>query len=255
MSPFKPGPKLGKLRPKISPKTLKLEKYIDASILPPLPERVFREWKVPGGGWGLMLNSEIGCCTIAAIAHMEMLMTEHTGALVRPTDDEVLAAYSVVSGYDPKTGLNDNGAAITDVLNFWQTQGLSGHKILGWASVDHTNLDAVKHAIHLFGAVNLGVQLPQSAMDQTNNKQPWEVASNDGGILGGHAICNFGFGSEGTNCITWGQRQEMSFDWLRAYADECYAVISQDFINQATQLSPGGFDLPTLIADLKLISA
>jgi len=242
--------KLGKLTPKYNKKTLFLDKYLSFD-LPSPPERVFREYKIPDDAWGMMGNADIGDCTCAAIAHMLMLTTAHTGSMIVPSEQDVITVYSAVSGYDPSTGLNDNGAAITDVLNYWQTTGIAGHKILGWAQIDQTNLVAVKQAIWLFGGLDIGVQLPASAMTQNQNGQTWDVVPDDGGIEGGHSIPNFGYGSQGTNCITWAARQGMTWEWFSKYCDEAYAVITQDWINQATGKTMGGFDLNTLVADLK----
>ena len=52
--------------------------------------------------------------------------------------------------------------------------------------------------------------------------------------------------------VTWGEVKPMSWGFYNAYADEAYAVISQDFI-EANGLNPAGFDLTALEADLKEI--
>ena len=248
--------KLGRLPKKFNPKTLKLSKYLESPLVtapPPPPEKVWREYKVPSDQWGMFGNDTIGDCTCACIAHMLMLVTAHTGTMIVPSESDVITAYSAVSGYDPSTGANDNGAAITDVLNYWQTNGISGHKILGWAEIDYTNIDQIKQAIWLFGGVDLGVNIAQAAMEQFSAGQSWEVVPDDGGIEGGHSIPNFGYGSDGTNCITWAQRQAMSWVWFAKYVEEAYAVITQDWIVQATQETPSGFDLATLQTDLAYI--
>lgn len=244
--------KLGKHAPKKNAKTLLFTNYLTAKAPDP-PGKVWREYKIPPDKWGMFNNDTLGDCTCAAIAHMLMLMTAHTGSLVVPSEDEVIKAYSAVSGFDPNTGLNDNGAALSDVLNYWRTTGIAGHKILGWAQIDHTNVYAVKQAIWLFGGIDIGVQFPNIAMNQFNTDRSWELVANDGGNDGGHCVCNFGYGSEGTNCITWGKRQGMSWDWFKKYCDEAYVVITQDWINQLTNQTPSGFDLATLQQDLQAL--
>lgn len=239
--------KFGKLAPKPHRKTLKATRYM--AQVPAPPEKVYREYKIPPGMWEMFANDSLGDCTCAAIAHMLMLVTAHTGTMVVPTVDEVVKVYSAVSGYVPGDDSTDNGAAISDVLDYWQTQGISGHKILGWAAIDPTDIVAVKKAIWIFGGIDIGVNLPNIAMTQLNSGQPWDVVPDDGGIDGGHSVPNFGYGSQGTNCITWGQRQGMSWEWFAKYADEAYAVITQDWMD-AQGKTPSGFDLATLQADL-----
>ena len=162
-----------------------------------------KAWDAAFKAWPMDGNDVIGDCTVAAIAHMVMLWTATTGVMVKPTRDQVVAVYSAITGYDPVTGANDNGAAITDVLEYWRTKGIAGHKIDGWAQVDQTNLQEIKQAIYLFGGVNPGLQLPQSAMDQSKNGQPWTVLKRDGGILGGHSVPAFDYTADGGTAATW----------------------------------------------------
>jgi hypothetical protein len=173
-----------------------------------------------------------------------MNWTAHTGTMVTPTTQEVLAAYTAITGYDG-TEATDNGAAITDVLDYWQKTGLCGHKIDAWVQIDHTNLDHVKQAIYLFGGLNIGVQLPQSAMDQNKANESWSVVANDGGILGGHSIVNFGYGSLGTTVVTWGALQGMRWDWFAKYCDEAYAIVSLDWLN-VSGVAPSHLNLAAL---------
>ena len=245
--------KFGKLRPKPNAKTLKLGHYLTGA-LPPPPEKVYREYKIPEASWGMDANDTVGDCTCAAIAHMLMLMTAHTGSLITPSAQDVLSVYSAVTGYVPGNEETDNGAAISDVLNYWQTTGLLGHRILGWAQVDQTNIVEMKQAVALFSAIDVGVNLPDSAMQAFNNNQPWDQLD-DQNIDGGHSIPIFGYGSAGATCVTWGQTQQMSWPWFQEYCDEAYAVISEDWIIQATQQTPGGLDLASLQADLSALKS
>src|ERR1700683_945229 len=259
-----PGMRLGKLAPKKNLKTLRFSDYLkaDPSTLPVPPEKTWREWKVPPlGAWNMYLNDQIGDCTIAEVAHTLMLVTAHTGTMVVPTDEEVLAMYEAISGYDPSqtdaSGNNptDTGCAITDVLAYWQKNGLAGHNILGWAQIDQTNINAVKQAIYIFGGVDLGVNLPNSAMDQTNANETWAVIADDGGIAGGHSVPLFGYGADGTNCITWCERQELTCSWFLKYCDEVYAVITNDWLVKSSGLAPNLLNLEALTADLQALNA
>ena len=49
--------------------------------------------------------------------------------MATPSDKQVVAAYSAITGYNPSTGANDNGAVEIDVLNYWRQTGIAGHKI------------------------------------------------------------------------------------------------------------------------------
>src|SRR6202142_4151114 len=102
--------KLGKLAPKPNRRTLRLSRYLlaGATGLPTPPLKLWREYRVPPSGWGMMGNDTIGDCTCAAIAHMVMLMTAHTGTMISPTLEDTLAVYSAVTGYYPVDPSPDN---------------------------------------------------------------------------------------------------------------------------------------------------
>jgi hypothetical protein len=250
--------KLGKLAPRHNDKTLRLRTYLGIDVPPPPPEKVFREYKIPADAWGMFGNDTIGDCTCAAVAHMIMLFTAHTGTLVTPDPSDIITAYSAITGFDPLTGANDNGAALTDVLEYWQTTGIAGHRILGWVQINHASHLRRQQGIHIFGANDVGVNLPQSAMDQFTNGQTFDVpreGQSDGGIIGGHCIVEAGYGSGGSDFITWGKGdQKGTYRWSDLYLDEAYCVITQDWLNEASGLTPSGFNLDQLTKDLKQLA-
>lgn len=244
------GFKLGRLAPKPHSHTLMFSKYLTAE-LPEPAEKVYREYKTPPEAVQMFGNDTVGNCTCAGAANMLILATCHTGSVVIPTLSEVMEMYSAVSGYDPQTGANDNGAAMTDVLAYLKKTGLSGHKILGWAAIDVTNLAHRKLGCQLFGGTYVGVNLPSAAQNQFPG--PWEVVANDT-IEGGHCIIRPGYGSEGDDYVTWANWDvKASAAWSAVYVEEEYVIITEDWINRATKLTPGGLDLATLQADLALL--
>jgi hypothetical protein len=251
--------KFGKLPPKWNRKTLKLSEYL-LSGLPAAPAKVWREYKIDPDAWNMFKNDTVGDCTCAAIAHMVMLFTAHTGKIVVPTDADVIGVYSAVTGYDPSQtdadGNNptDQGAAITDILNYWQSTGIAGHKILGWAKIALTPA-ALRAALYLFGAVDIGFNVPQSAMDQFDAGQAWDVVADDGGIQGRHSVPLFGYGAAGFDCTTWAKNQKLTDAFGGQYIDEGYAVITEDWINAATGLAPNMLNLAALKTDLAAVSA
>lgn len=245
--------KLGKDAPKFNKKTLTLSKYGDVTTLLTPPAKTYWEYLVKT--YPMMLNNTLGCCVFACGGHMVQNWTAHGGALITPPDSDVLAAYEAVGGYvlgDPAT---DNGAAITDFLAWWQANGFSGISLSGWAAVDHLNLTAVKQAIFLFGALDIGFQVPQSAMDQFDAGQTWDVVADDGGIQGGHSVCVLGYGTDGFACITWGKIQYMTNAFFAKYCDEGYALLTQSWLDTAGVSPIAGLNLATLQADLAAVRA
>lgn len=251
----KPGMRLGLLpRPAGVKAPLLFSSFLQKKA-PPAPEKVYREYKIPEDAWGMFDNDTVGDCTCAAIAHMLMLVTSHTGKMVVPDRRDVISFYSAVSGFNLETGENDNGADLASVLNRWQHVGLSGHKILAWADIDPQNIEHQKQGIYIFGATDDGIQMPISAMNQFGANLPWSVDEEFAAIEGGHSVPRFGYGHVGAKCVTWGKLQGATWEWWMKYLFECCVVITKDWINEASGLAPNSMDLDALRNALKALKA
>lgn len=252
----RPGLMLGKADPKWNRHTLKAAHYLLASATPPPPAKAFYEYKVPAGSWGMYGNDQFGDCTCAGPAHEQILRTAHSGRIIAPTLAQVMGMYQTICpGFQPgPPAVNDNGAAITDALSYMASTGLAGEKIDGWAQIDYTNLITVRQGIYIFGSVNIGVQLPNSAMDQTQAGQAWSVLRNDGGIDGGHCICLVGYGSLGLTAITWGQLQQLTWQWLQTYCDEAYIELAMNWV-RANGTAVNNLNMAALTSDLAALKA
>lgn len=250
--------KLGKGNAVHDPRTLLLKTYLPKKQLSPPPAEVSWITKLAAAEpLPMYLNDRLGDCVFAAGGHMEQQWNFYAGHPAQPTDAQVLAAYEAVGGYCPGNPSTDNGANMLAFLKYWRKTGLAGDKIAAFVAVDFTKLDEIRQAIQLFGNVYLGVQLPMSAQGE----DAWTVP--DGGIYrsngqpggwGGHCVPLVASSPETHTCITWGTTLKMSHNFLLDYADEAWAVLSQDWIN-STGLSPDGFDFDQLQADLDAVTA
>jgi hypothetical protein len=243
------SPRLGKQARRIDPRTFKLEKYLPSG-LPQPPAEV--SWVTKVAVWPMYLNDQLGDCVIAAEAHMVNQWSRYAGGReVLVSDQDVLQAYERVGGYVPGDPSTDNGCVMLDALNDWRKNGVGGHKIVGYVQVDPANITQVFQAIQIFGNLFTGVQLPLSAQGES----AWTVIDggpvNDGspGSWGGHCIPIDAASPFSRTCITWGDRLKMSPNFFFDYVDECYAVLSQEWIS-AGGFSPSHFDLAQLQADL-----
>jgi hypothetical protein len=236
--------KLGKLAPKMHPKTLTFEKYA-GDELPLAPEKVYWSYKVPEKKWGMLGNNVRGCCVVSMAMHMIMNWTAHTGTMRTFTEQQAIDLYDFL------TGRKDTGLVMTDFMNYWQTEGIYGDKILGWMSFNSAVPNRFKQVIWLFAAVAAGVQFPRSAMTQFNARKTWDVTKRKSPIDGGHALPFFNFGSLGDKCVTWEQVQAALNAWMDKYLDESYAVISESWFDTTTGLAPNHFKRDELWADLK----
>lgn len=237
---WKPGPE--------DPRTLKLARY--AVDLPTPPDTVDYMSRITR--WPVLGNDRFGDCVFVTTGHMMKAWTTYAGGPVfTPTTTQILAAYSAVTGFNPRTGAGDNGTVSLDALNFWRKRGIAGRKIAAFVRLDHRNLTEVKTALHLFSGVFLAAQLPISASTQFDQRKPWTVVRAGGakGSWGGHAFRLGAYNADWFGGSTWGRVQWFSPEWWIKYGAEAWAVLSTDQLDGGG-LSDEGFNLDQLREDL-----
>jgi hypothetical protein len=203
--------------------------------------------------WPMDCNDKLGCCTIAGAAHLIQLWTTLTGSPVVPTDDQVVSEYSRLCGYNPSDPNSDQGGVESDILEAWQSDGIFGHKISGYVGINPQSAIQMKEAIWFFGGAYLGVGLPISAQNQT----VWDVPTGshgkfgDGasGSWGGHCVPAVAADERFVVVVTWGAIKLMTWQFVQAYCDEAYALLSPDWMENSG-LTVGGVPLASLQADL-----
>lgn len=244
---------LGKAMPVHDPRTLMLADYLTHE-LPPHPTAI----PTPTGiDWGMLANDTIGDCTCAAIGHLIQYWTYISKGKPDPvTDAEVIKLYSDVSGYDPATGANDDGAVVLNVLKFVKAHGFAGHKLDGFVSSEPGNIEMQKAAIWHFGGVDTGLALPKSAQSQKVWSVPPGGPVGDGERYswGGHSVMVAWYNLVGPVCLTWGALQQMTWGFWKTYCDESHPIVSEAWFNNYGR-SYTGLLLPDLLSDLKAISA
>lgn len=205
-------------------------------------------WKMLGNGpcddgtvneaWAAFNGA--GDCAWAGPAHEEMEMAHNSShPIPRFTCLNILNQYSAYCGYNLQTGQNDQGSQIRDVLQWRATKGLLDadnkvYKIGAYYSLEPGNHQQMWEALYLGENIGIGIQFPESAMNQTNANQTWSVVPG-AQIEGGHYIPLVGHSTPTSwTCITWGSRQLMTDSFLIKYCDEAWAYISPDRYNRVT---------------------
>ena len=252
---------LGRRPARHDERTLRFATY--AKALPPPPDHC--DWSILTPKWPMMLNDQLGDCTIAAAGHLieEWTANAHGGPGQVVADADILAAYSAVSGYTPGKPSSDKGAVELDVLKYWRQKGIAGHKISAFAAVAPKNHVHVQQATYLFGGLYLGIALPFAAQALLDAGRPWDLPNRRRGSdwlpgsWGGHAVPVVAYDQNWLTIITWGAPLKMSWRFHDAYCDEAWAVLGgSDWLNEnADTTAPNGFDLATLQADLKAVAS
>jgi hypothetical protein len=228
--------------------------------LPPLPATIDYTAGMPAD-LGMMLNSEIGDCTAAAVGHILQLWTFHAagaGAMLTIPDSAVLALYEATSGYIPGDPDTDNGANEQTVLDYWIAKPVDGNELLAQVYVDSANMPEVYRAIWEGGGVYVGMNVPEyfgGAME--NPGAVWDVPGSSGiplnadtTIVDGHAFIAAGYELPGTGyipIISWGAVYYVTRAFWQTFVDEAHLLANKDWI-EASGMSPAGMSIEELVA-------
>lgn len=247
--------KLGKQRPKIDSRTLQFGNYLTQGLAPP---PATADYTKPVTTWPMMGNDQYGDCTCAAAGHMIEEWTANTGTIEVLPDTTILKAYNHFAH-----GNADAGANMLDVLKYWRGTGIGKDKIMAFAQLEPQNDVQLQDAVSIFGNCYIGLALPNFAVAPGTNflTTPWQVPA--GGAVGnaapnpsnGHCVPAVAYDQRFIYVVTWGALKTMSYQFYDAYADEAFAVLSQDWINKKLKTTPSGFDLQTLQEDLAEVTS
>lgn len=173
-------------------------------------------------------NDRYGDCVIAGRAHQTLRFEnmEQKGAVLAITEKVV------VNEYFRQTGGSDDGLIVLDSIKLWRTKGWKiksrPYRIKAFAELDRTNYDELKLAIINNIGIGIGVGLPITAADQFQAGQPWDYIGGSGSqpwSWGGHYIHIPGYTRIGPVCVTWGQKQQLTWSFFDHYCDEAYAIV------------------------------
>jgi hypothetical protein len=248
--------KLGKKPARAGAIKLKLSRYADATALPPVPATFGHDALIGAADWLMLANDRYGDCVWAGAAHETMMLAREAGGVVSFTDADVLGDYAAVTGFDPQKPATDQGTDMQAAADYRRKTGIldadgSRHSIAAYLALEPGDLSHLYQATYLFGAVGIGLQLPASALDQTDQNKPWDVVAqspNDGG----HYVPLVGRYADGLHVVTWGAIQVMTEAFLKTYCDEAIAYVSQDCL--VAQKTPEGFDYAALLRDLAALA-
>ncbi len=225
-------------------------KFRTAAPLPKRPKTFGHENLIKA--WGMLGNDQVGDCVLAGAGHEHMIWNAAAGKPVpKFTDECIISDYSAITGYNPNDPNSDQGTDMRAAAKYRMKTGIIDaagvrHKIGAYVFIDSSNLDHILEAAYLFGAVALGVDMPQSAMDQFNSGLPWSVVKNSP-IEGGHYVPLVANRVDPT-IVTWAQLQRVKTAFLKKYCNTAVAYITEEYL--AAGKSPEGFDLAALQSHL-----
>ena len=182
----------------------------------------------------MFANDTLGCCVISGRAHQTLRFERmEQGRTIAITDEEVKDEYF------RQTGGVDSGLVVLDSLRQWRKQGWraagQNYKIRAFAEIMPSKTMELKRAICANLGVGIGLELPLSAQRQLERGLPWATTRGQSaapGSWGGHYVYLVGYTPSGPVCITWGQRQAMSWRFFGRYCSEAYAIFDAPDLSQ-----------------------
>jgi hypothetical protein len=215
--------------------------------------------RATGGGWGLFKNDVWGCCVVADRLHQRMLYTANTGAMIMPSDSEVLPMYQkLCPGFDPNAPVDqygenptDQGASELDCCNIEIAEG----ELTSAGVIDPKNIKHVQWGIQLYGTVKIGIQLPDFAETYFDQDKVWDMPiGKPPNFVGGHDVPVVQYRMDGATlllgCVTWGRLQWMTTGFLLACCDEVHLPNSIMWTRKLG-VAPSGYSFGILDAALQ----
>jgi hypothetical protein len=250
-----PSRKLGR-RPASGRPALLLGSYLTGR-LPAHPTAADHFAKVDD--WGLYDNDQFGDCGPTSVANSRKLTTRYLATTEEsPSQDDVFDLYrrSGNPNFDPTLPQGDprqqdDGVDMQTMLEAVAAGGIGGVKALGFALVDHTNLDELRAAIAIFGFLLFGVDLKVAQQAQTD-KHLWDYKRS--AEWGGHAIVagRYAENPDRTAVVTWAEVVDLTDAFERHQLQEAWAVIWPEHLGSVA--FQDGVDLTALAADYRALT-
>lgn len=240
-----PKYKLGKTPARKDAVKLKLSLF-GANL--PKPPATYGHYDLEAADWGMLGNDQYGDCVWAGAGHEYMLWNKEATKTVSFTADNVLAAYTAVTGFNPKKPDTDQGTDMELAAKYRRVTGVQDqtgtrHKVGAYLAIEANNRTQLKQAVSTFTAVGIGIQVPESAQTQFAAGKPWTVVKNSP-IEGGHYVPVVGYDSKYLYVVTWGQVQKMAWAFFDKYNDEGIAYLSDEMLTNGKTID--GLDLTSL---------
>lgn len=245
-TPTNPTKKLG-CRPE---DRSRLKVQVGQFFVPPVPVHPLSDVDAQGLPFKMDHNDQAGDCVVAGSDHaLQAIDALWEGKSVNWTDAFMLKAYQTQNpgfkSWADSGGPHDNGMIVAQFLDWLIEQGL----ILAYGQIDTFNLDEIKAAVYLGGAIITGETVREAQLNST----VWDYTPNSP-IAGGHCTCWIWYpDAEDIGLVSWGSSDyEMTQLFIANQLDEAYFILTQAHLDH-----PGfrnSFDLAGFAAAVKQLT-
>jgi hypothetical protein len=206
-------------------------------------------------------NDYLGTCVQCAdFALIEIILANVAGSgspRWKPTDDMIISRYTAETGYNPITGVPDNGTDSAADLTNWVTSGIKIPELQRdiapwWATVDP--MDDNDMAIGLgCSPLLVSLNLPEGWEEAETNPLAWMkppgAPTNEG-----HRVLAVKFMGKIRTVRSWGMDLQVGEEWWQQAVVSVDAVWSTDLLN-AIGTTPMGLDISALASDMASVTS
>lgn len=215
----------------LKPTTLPASKLLSIGwrdgVIPPHPPSVDN---MTGVTAGLDDNDHLGDCGPTSADNHGRITTKAYGSELDAAIADVLALYtaSTTPPFNPKTGANDNGVQMPDLLNAMRKVGLGTRKIAAFGLLKDTTPESIRAAIALFGAVLFAVDLQTAQQTQTDQGY-WDYSPSS--EWGGHAIAAGRYDQANFYVFSWAQTIRVTLGFCAKQLGEIWVPLWPEVVN------------------------
>ena len=172
-------------------------------------------------------------------------------------NDMIAARYTARTGFNPVTGVPDNGTDTSADAADWVTNGIrindQDEDVPHWATIDPTNDAHIAIACGHCGPLRLVLTLPMAFQDPDNWAKPPGTSADWTTVWGDHCVPMMKFLGRERTVRTWGNDLLIHPDsWKRVRSVDCF--LSRSFL-ETTGRTPAGLDWDALMADRAALMA
>lgn len=245
--------RLGKTPARINATMLKLATYLDLGTILPLIPAEFGHQHLEAD-FPMLGNDQYANSVWAGAAHETMLWQREAGVEVTFSAGSVLSDYATVTGFDETNPVTDQGTDMQVAASYRRRIGLLDatgrrHRVGGYVSLTQGDPDLLAAATYVFGAVGVGLRLPEHALDDFAAGKPWDMRSGVPAVAGGHYVPVIARRGGLFDVVTHGRPHQMTEMFYRRYCDEVTVYFTPEFL--AAGYAPPGFDRDRLLADME----
>lgn len=211
----------------------------------------------PADGDMLANDAHGDCVPVTDYRIIQIRRANAWGATWKPTAEMCMARYAALTGFNPATGLPDDGTLTPVDMTDWCTHGIrldaQNLDVPHWCIVDPHNVQHVNLAIAHTGPVAVTINLPLGAQDLNWDRAPGTGSDWAPGSWGAHRVPAGSYDGLARTVRSWGKDLVVHPAFWAAYVISVDVALSHEWLD-ATGLSPSHLNWAQLTADTARLS-